>query len=173
MRVFVQSSKNGAGIPTDCYRQLKIIIGGQRSEPSPRSMRISSSAGNTGPIWPRPLAFRCAVSYTYPGFLRHGGPFLWGKATFLWNAGDVFPNQKKRIAARKKGKLLRKKRVVGRFFEQKPFELGWIGTCFFWGCTFFCRFLEDFLVRILPNKALVVKCIRGSKWMCHPGFEAI
>ena len=79
---FVQSSKNGAGIPTDCYRQLKIIIGGQRSKPSPRSMRISSSAGNTGPIWPRPLAFRCVVSYTYPGFLRDGGRFYRGKATF-------------------------------------------------------------------------------------------
>ena len=83
-----------------------------------------------------------------------------GEGYFFVKRGRCFSEPKKRIAARKKGKLLRKKRVVGRFFEQKPFELGWIGTLVFFVVYLFCRFLEDFLVRILPNKALVVICIQ-------------
>lgn len=89
--------------------------------------------------------------------------------------GDVFSEpKKKRIAARKKGKLLRKKRVVGRFFEQKPFELGWIGRFFLGGgVPFFVGFWRTSWLESYPTKPLVVTCIRGSKWMCRPGFEAI
>lgn len=84
---------------------------------------LAETLGELGVAWAR-----C------PGFLWVSGPFLRGRgATFVLNVGDVFPNQKKTdtVAARKEGSFEKRGWLEDGFFEQKPFELGWIRKWFF------------------------------------------